>query len=464
MRLGSLALIILVMAGLLLGLSIAGLPTVITVSILGGMLALYLAFFHPRLIIAILLCVAPFNIAWMGIGVTIPEIVYLSLYILLIASWGLKKTLEVISQGRTGSLYSPITFPLIIFLSATLMAFIIGILRGHKFWHCSSDLNAIMYYGLCFIMLEEIRNKKELYRLFVLVVIAAVFGLLRGLYHLIVVNPPVDIGIEIIYKGLSRLRDASVFALIMFILSVAMVAILPKGKRRAVFMLLSLFFAAMQILSFARSLWVAAVFGLAFLFFVSLAKQKTNFVKLISISIIALSIYISIAMSVPVDNPLHKSIYALEKRYESAFTAKEEPSIMTRGSEWAEAKRRALQYPFLGNGLGTEFTYFRYDVWLGTPRWDTTRYIHNAYLFIFLNMGLMGLLSFLWFCFSFIRYGLKIYGSLEQGMDKALALGITSSFASLMVVSLAGPFLISPIATMWLGFFVGALIIIDRFR
>lgn len=464
MRLGSFVLIVLVAVGLLLGLSIAGLPTIITVSVLGGMLALYLAFFHPLLIIAILLCVAPFNIVWMGIGITMPEIIYLSLYILLVASWGLKKTLEVIFRGKTGSISSPVTFSLIVFLSVTAAAFVIGLLRGHKFWHCASDLNAIMYYGLCFIMLEEIKNKKELYRFFVLIVVAAVFSLLRGLYHLIVVNPPVDIGIEIIYKGLSRLRDASVFALIMFILSVAMVVILPKGKRRICFILLSLFFAAMQILSFARSMWVAVIFGLAFLFFVSLPRQKTNFLKLILIGIIALSVYISIAMSVPADNPLHKSIYALEKRYESAFTAKEEPSIMTRGSEWAEAKRRALQYPFLGNGLGTEFTYFRYDVWLGTPRWDTSRYIHNAYLYIFLNMGLIGLLTFLWFGFSLIKYGLKVYWSLEQGMDKAFALGITSGFASLMVVSLAGPFLVSPIVTMWLGFFAGALIIIDRFR
>lgn len=464
MRTGSFVLVVLVLIGLLLGVSIAGLPNIITVSLLAGMLFLYLALCHPRLIIAVLLCVAPFNIVWIGIGITIPEIVYSSMYVLLAVSWGFKKMLDVIFRGKTGSISSPVTFPLIGFLSAALLAFTIGILRGHKLWQCSSDLNAIMYYGLCFIMLEEIRNRKELYRFFILITVAAFLSLIRGLYHLIAVNPPVDIGIEVIYKGLSVLRDASVFALIMFILSTAMTFILPKGKRRFVFILLSLFFSSMGILSFARSLWVAAVFGLAFLFFMSLGRQKTNFVKLALMAIITLSVYVSIAMSMPADNPLHKSIYAVEKRYESIFTAKEESSIMTRDSEWYEAKRRAFQHPFLGNGLGTEFTYFRYDTWRGMPRWDTTRYVHNAYLFIFLNMGLVGLLSFLWLSLSFIRYGLRVYRSLETGIGKALSLGITAGFASLMVMSLAGPLLVSPIVTIWLGFFMGALIMIDRLR
>jgi len=220
----------------------------------------------------------------------------------------------------------------------------------------------------------------------------------------------------------------------------------------------------MLMTSYARSVWIAAVFGLAFLFFVSLGKQKTNFLKLVLVAIIALSLYFSIAMSVPAGNPLFKSIYAIEKRYESMFTAKEEPSIMTRGSEWQEAKRKALEYPFFGNGLGTEITYFRYDTWLRTQTWNTTRYIHNTYLYLFLNMGALGLISFLWFCLSFVRYGLRLYSALEIGMDKALVLGIVSSFAALMVISLAGPFLTSPVLTMWLGFFIGALIIIDRQR
>jgi len=464
MKLGVVSLLILVLAGLALGLLISGLPTGITISILGGIVVFYLVFFHPGLIIAILLCVAPFNILWIGIGATAPEIIYSAVYILLAFSWIFKKALGIIFLDKTEKISSPISAPLIAFFCVTCLACVIGVLRGHEFFHWASDLNAIMCYGLCFIMLDTIKNKRQLYGLFVLLVISAVLGLLRGLYYLLAANPGADIGMDIIYRGLAKLRNASAFSLVMFIISVAMVTVLPKVRRRVLFIFLSLFFSAMLMTSYARSVWIAAVFGLAFLFFVSLGKQKINFLKLALVAILALSLYFSVAMSVPTDNPLFKSVYAIEKRYKSMFTAKEEPSIMTRGSEWQEAKRKALEHPFFGNGLGTEITYFRYDTWLRTQTWDTTRYVHNAYLYLFLNMGGLGLISFLWFCFFFIRYGLRLYGSLEIGMDKALVLGIVSSFASLMIVSLAGPFLTSPILTMWLGFFIGALVIIDRSR
>ncbi|MBI4336087.1 MAG: hypothetical protein HY589_05475, partial [Candidatus Omnitrophica bacterium] len=75
---------------------------------------------------------------------------------------------------------------------------------------------------------------------------------------------------------------------------------------------------------------------------------------------------------------------------------------------------------------------------------------------------ILGVISFLWFCLAFIKYGLATYRSLEKGADKGLCLGIVSGFSSLMVLSLAGPFLTSPALTMWLGFFMGALMIIDR--
>lgn len=441
MRPRALSLLILVITGLVLGLLISGLPPRVTISILGGVFIFCLTLFYPALIVAILLCVPPFNILWMGVGITPLEIIYGLTYVLLGISWILK-------GNKTKGLFSPMQIPLIVFFCVTILACIIGILRGHRFQHWGSDLNAVMYYGLCFMMPDMIKDNKQLHRLFLLIIISTIPALLMKME-----------GISGILLGL---KITSVLALVMFIISVAMALILPKGRKKAVFFALSLFFGIMQLLSFARSIWIGAVFGLAFLFLISLGRQKINFLKFILAGILSASLYLSVAMSVPADNPLFKSIYALEKRYESIFTAKEEPSIITRGSEWREAKRMALEHPFFGNGLGTQITYFRYDIWFGAQTWETTRYIHNAYLFLFLNMGILGLASFLWFAASFIKYGIAVYRFLEDGIDKAIALGVVSSFASLMVVSLAGPFLTSPLLTMWLGFFMGALIIIDR--
>ncbi|MDD5449163.1 MAG: O-antigen ligase family protein [Candidatus Omnitrophica bacterium] len=432
---------VLVFIGLVLGLLIAGLPTVITISVLGAAGLFLLAFFNPLPVMAVLLCAVPFNILWIGVGIAPLEVIYSSIFILLAASWALKRALYW--ESGPEKLYSPVAMPLLAFFFAAALAALIGISRGHAFAKWGSDLNAVMFYGLCFMAPDIIRDKKQLYKILLLMMASTAVALLSA-------------------GDLDKIKGAGVFALVMFIISIAMLDCLKDSGKKAFFLVLSVFFGIMQIMSFARSMWLSAIFGLAFLFLVSLERQKANFIKVVLGTALLTTLYLSLAMSVPSENPLYRSIYAVEKRYESIFTAKEEPSIITRESEWHEASRKALEHPIFGNGLGTEFTYFRYDQWFGAPAWITTRYIHNVYLFIFLNMGALGLLSFLWFAAAFLRYGLSVYRSQENAVDKALSLGILSSFAALMVVSLAGPFLTSPAVTMWFGFFTGALIIIDR--
>jgi len=462
MRLGILGVSILVIVGLVFGVAVAGLPTLVTLAAIGGIVVFYLGFFHPFLILAFLLCVTPFDILWIGEGIAPLELIYGLMYVVLVVSWVVKKVLEVIFQNRTGNIFSRISLPLILFFCVTLFACVIGVSRGYRFLHWGSELNAIMYYGVCFLMLDIVRDKKRLYALFSLITASAVIGLARRMYYLAITSSTADS--VTINQVLIRLRGDSVLALLMFIISVSFAVTLPAGRKKILFAALSFFFGAIQLSSFSRSVWIAAVFGLAFLFFVSLGKEKSNFLKWVLAGVLLTSLYLALALSVPTDNFLFRSASNIAERYESIFKAREEPSIVTRGSEWEAAKDKALEHPFLGNGLGAEVTYFRYDRWFTSQTWYTTRYIHNIYLFLFLNMGILGLIVFLWFCLAFLKYGLSVYRSLGSGMDKALSLGIVSGFASLMVVSLAGPFLFSPMFTMWLGFFIGALVIIDKSR
>ncbi|MCM8782284.1 MAG: O-antigen ligase family protein, partial [Candidatus Omnitrophica bacterium] len=291
-------------------------------------------------------------------------------------------------------------------------------------------------------------------------VISLTLGLIKGIFSLEVSDTLSEL--RIAAPELTKVRGAHIVGLIIFVISVSLATILPKGRRKSLFMVLSLFFGITEIVSFARSLWIAAIFGLAFLFFVLSGKQKLNFLKLATTAVLLVSLYIAIAMSLPSKNLLYKSLYSVGKRYLSIFITEGEPTMMTRDVEIKEALRKAFMHPFLGNGLGTEITYFRYDRWFGVSTWTTPRYIHNAYVYLFLNMGILGVITFLCFCISLIRYGLKLHSTLEDEMDKAVTLGITCAFISLMVASLAGPLLTSPGVTVWLGFFIGALFVIDR--
>lgn len=468
MKTGIASVIFLILIGLILGLLISGMPVNATLLTLAGIFIFYLVFACPVAIIAFLLFVVPFNILWLGVGITPFEAIYGLTYVILVLLWISRRIIGGIfsasgGKDRPESLISPITLPLIIFFGFALLACIIGVLRGHKFQHWGSDLNTIMYYGLCFVMLDSVKDKKTLYRLFSLVLFSMVMGLVKALYDIMQAPYP-HMGTQMMGIQHITLSSTNLTGLAIFIISVAIAITLAKSRKKTIFSMLSLFFGIMIIASFSRALWISAVFGLASLFFISLGKGKRNFLKLILAGILLSSLYLSIVISLPLDNPLARSLQNVGERYRSIFTVMTEPTIITRDVELREAVKKGLMHPFFGNGLGTHVTYFRHDRWFGAQIWSSTRYIHNVYVYLFLNMGFLGLLSFLWFCIALIKYALGLYGSLKDEMDKGLTLGIICAFLSLMVASLAGPLLIVPTVTMWFGFFIGTLIIIDRSR
>jgi len=466
MKPGVIGLLILGLIGLAAGLFISGMPTYITLFTVGGILTAYLTFNYPVVIIAILLMIAPFNILWVGVGITPYELVYGLCYLLLVVSWVIKRVFWTVSQGmdgqvRTAAISSPIAIPLFSFFVITIIACIIGILRGREFAHWGSDLNAISYYGLCFLMLDLVKEKRNMYRLFVLMLISMIFGIIYGIYTgLFESSPGLRIGAHIY----PRLHPASETGLTLLIILTALAIGLKGGIKKLSFAGLIILFSIMQLLSFVRSRWIAIICGISCLFFAFLPNRKRAFTKLIVVLVVLLSLYLLLALSFPQENVLFRWGSGIASRYNSIFIAWNEPSLSSRRSEWNVAWEKALRRPFFGNGLGTQITFFRDDKWFGTPTWHTTRYIHNAPLFVFLNMGLIGLITFLWFFSSVVSYGFRLYKTLNNNFDRLFAVGISCALITLMVASLAGLLFTSPVMTMWVGFFAGSLIILDRSR
>lgn len=456
MKSGTVAILIMVAVGVAFGLLIAGLPTQVTLLALGGLAITACIFYRPVPVIMAMLFVVPFNFLWMGVGISLPEVIYGFIFIMLAVSWFLKK---IIFIEKSKAVNWRVLVPVAAFLGAAALACVIGVLRGHAFRQWGSDLNALMYYGMCFFAADFIKDRKTLHTVFMVIFAAIVLGLLKGLYLVFANFPP---NIDMLDVQHIRLSYASVLGLALFMISTAVSVSLTAWKERVPFILFSVFLAMMILASLARSLWIAGLFGLAVLFLASRQFEKNNLLKLACLGVLLTSLYFAVAMSFPAGNPLFNFANSIEKRYHSIFTAMDEPSIMTRQAEWNEAFRRAIRHPVLGNGLGTEITYFRYDQWFGAQTWITTRYVHNAYLSLFLNTGLFGLTLFLWMCYSLIRYGFSLSRKLINGLDKGFALGISCAMLALMVASMAGPLLISPMVTMWFGFFIGALTIIEK--
>jgi len=463
MKIGFVSLLTMVITGVGIGLAIAGLPAAFIIGGLAAICVVLITVYYPVITIGVLLAVVPLNVLWTGAeGISPLEVGYGLTYIFLLLCWILKKIRAVIFGTRTHSISSPVTVPMVVFLGWAVMACAVGIAHGHPFRHWGSDLNALMFYALCFVVLDTIKGKRTLAVLFGIMSLSLAVGIFDSFSSLRMVNT--SPGVAIAAPALPKVRNVSLMSLSMLMVALACVTHCTGWHRKIFYGALTFLFAAMLAISFARSIWIAAVFGAAFLFFASLAYQKRSFLKMVMAAVIISALYVAVAFSVPSNTPLFKTALAIEKRYESIFTAWGETPIVTRGAEFRVAMRKALQYPVIGNGLGTPITYFRYDKWYGVQMWDTSRYIHNAYLYFFLNMGLVGLCAFLWLGLSLVWYGMRIYSSVHDEVSKALALGITAAFAASMAASLAGPLFSSPFLTMWFGFFTGTLIYIDTSR
>lgn len=464
MKIGLMGILILTALGIAVGLAIAGLPLYYMAVILAGAVVFYLAFFRPILTVALLLGVVPFNILWVGLGITPQEIAYSVLYAALLVSWLIRKAGRLVAGERSRAPVSPITWPLIVFLGFFVFSAIIGLVRGHPFKEWGSDLNAISYYSLCFIIIDTVKDKKIIYRLFTFMLVMMVLGLVKEIS--IVGKNLAFYGITTMQTGMLRLRNVNITALPALFICAAFAMKADKTLKKIFFAAVFILLFAMQIVSFARALWLSMIAGIAFLALVTVSKniQKSNLIKFTAAMILVLSVFLAIAAALPSDNVISRWLCEIEQRYWSISTFMYEPSVITRGYEWKAAVAKALAHPVLGNGLGAQVTYFRIDEWYGTQRWESTRYIHNSYLSIFLTMGLFGLVSFLWFCLSFMKYGLSLVRSLKDETDRAFALGVTSGFFALMIASFAGPLFTAPMLTIWLGFFMGALVLIDRSR
>ncbi len=113
----------------------------------------------------------------------------------------------------------------------------------------------------------------------------------------------------------------------------------------------------------------------------------------------------------------------------------------------ADAIRIWSRYPIFGVGPGNSWPFMhRYSV-IDTP--------HNQYLNILLELGLVGLLLFLWFIAGALRTGFDALGSAGPGFPRTLVIGWLGLFSGMLVGGLTGDFIFHSIRNGGLGVFSG---------
>jgi O-antigen ligase len=147
---------------------------------------------------------------------------------------------------------------------------------------------------------------------------------------------------------------------------------------------------------------------------------------------------------------------SIVERFSTLFTVKE---TWTSGSlEWRKienqyAWRNIVQHPLLGIGLFNIYRPPLPGMNIGREGWDSKRFIHNGYLWVLVNMGLIGFIPLMWFYIRFLIRGLLNWRKIRDPKERSVVLGY-----AICGVALSLSILVEPRLMQWRGIMVIATI------
>ena len=446
---------LLALFGIAVGMSLVLLPFPANCAVPYALILLVLSVVRPWVVILFLLGMTPLRILWLAGGISPVELLY-SLSFLWLLGISILRQFFRKPVAAPAAWRTPVVGVVWGMMGVGVWGALVGILRGHPFSHWTSDLNFILFFGLYFVVTVNVKDSRDLWKVLWLSMWVTAGVILWGIYRRIS-EGTVFYGIA---PGFPR---GMAFGSTFFILFTCLLLFSKGGslKRTGLFFL-TLFFGLHQILSFVRAIWIAQIAAVGFILMVLPFSEKHRLLRGLGAVCVLLSLLLSLFSVLPTENQVVKMSIHVMHRFLSIFidVGGRGATMQTRYSEWTAALRKFSEHPLIGNGLGTEIQFIRYD-YASLPL-TTERYIHSSYIYYLLNTGPLGLLIFLWFCICCVTYGLRVYRALSDPELKGLSLGMTASVVFQIFASIAGSELSNPARTIWTGFFLGALAVIDR--
>jgi O-antigen ligase len=190
------------------------------------------------------------------------------------------------------------------------------------------------------------------------------------------------------------------------------------------------------IISFSRSFWLGLAGALIFIL-TGLPFRKILKLASVAVSILALSLLIIYFVS-----PDIYGVFA--NRFSSLFKPATELAASNRMSLINPILEKVKEKPILGSGFGTSVTYK--SLIAGTDLVEYVKvYVYEwGYLDITVKIGILGLISYLFFIFMIIRNYFKGLGNLDSRY-KFLLRGLLAGLIFLLIVHFTTPYLNHPL-------------------
>jgi O-antigen ligase/Tfp pilus assembly protein PilF len=373
------------------------------------------------------------------------ELVFEILVIIGLMLWKLK----MVSKEEVKITRTPLNPPVLAFITICVLSL---------FWSDSPMVSLLelplFLTGpiLYFIVVNNIHNDHQINRILnILLIIGGLFGV-YGIFQYLGIDFSfwkANIGRQQVFGLFGNVNYFAEYLIVLLPVAISLFFVC-RNKMYKIFLLGGILaMGGSLILTFTRGSYLAIGTSLIFMFLLYLVSRGKGFIKenkKIFIIIMAFIILITFLFAIP--NPLNKSgtvISKIKGRISiSQFT--KDPSLKRREATWKFTIMMIKNHPLLGSGIGTfKYNSLNYQARFFDQGENRHLYpygiadkVHNEYLQLGAEIGMLGLGIFFWLIITYFNYGIKFLKRIKDKDKQGIIIGLMGGVVAVLVDAIFG--------------------------
>ncbi|HZM16058.1 MAG TPA: O-antigen ligase family protein [Candidatus Krumholzibacteria bacterium] len=229
----------------------------------------------------------------------------------------------------------------------------------------------------------------------------------------------------------------------------------PRGAR-GLYLALFLLLGGL-LLTFTRSIWLGVLLSMAIMAVLGRGAIRLGVARIFLAMVVSVALLLLLLSIVSTERENYMTPYI--KRFTSIFKAEsyaEGSSAGARFMEISAAWPKIVEHPWLGIGVGGVYRYEEdWDEIWQSHYWRPVSYIHNAYVLLLTQGGVLALGTCLTMFVTFFVRARRVYHTLQSPEDRSIVIACIGSTASILLASVMQPSLWYPPAVPCLALMLG---------
>ena len=346
-----------------------------------------------------------------------------------------------------------------LFLGWSLLSSAMGIVRGVPYKDSLVELRPLLQYLLFYPIAAEL-NQQQIFRVSAAVYLCCVAIALKALYEY-----SQGVGQMATYTEAGVVRVMSVeFSYLVFGVVAGLALWLERRWSTGAMVIAVGLTAGGLVVTFYRAAAAGLAAAVVFLALFTMRGGRSRLLRLTATGL-ALGAFAA-PIVVQVFPGVATTANAYVRRMLSVKDYQRDTSAQHRLNEWAASMSLIEARPWTGHGLGTRIRFYSpmYHDELRTSGYQSNDfYTHNSYVWTLTKMGIIGLTLLAVILLYVLLLGTRfLWRAHDQGLGRTVVLALGGCWLAVIVLSVFGPTLSTPNVAPFVGFGLGATIVLTR--